>query len=107
MSLSPSKSDQLEETLESTRRSVRKLEIEAYRIRHDLTRLEAEYAYGLANGEIDNRTAPSEQPTWRSDNDHSAARTTCRAESRRVGRTRRPNQMLRYTSQRALPTRRL
>ena len=69
MSLSPSKSDQLEETLESTRRSVRKLEIEAYRIRHDLTRLEAEYAYGLANGEIDNRAPSTEQPGWRSNDD--------------------------------------
>jgi hypothetical protein len=51
MSLNPSDPDRFGESLEQTRRNVRKLEIEAYRIRHDLTRLEAEVALGLTDGE--------------------------------------------------------
>ena len=40
MSSVPSESDPLEATLESTRRSVRQLEMDTYRVRTDLTRLE-------------------------------------------------------------------
>src|SRR3954447_9010912 len=60
MALNSSNPDQLEETLESTRRSVRQLEIEAYRIRHDLTRIEAELVGGLAPAVPDQRRAASE-----------------------------------------------
>jgi hypothetical protein len=55
MSTSPSNSDRLEDTLESTRRSVRQLEIDAYRIRADLTRIEAELD---AEGDRDPATLP-------------------------------------------------
>src|SRR5689334_8903068 len=55
MSPSPSSPERFEETLEQTRRNVRKLEIEAYRIRHDLTRLEAEIALGFWDGETRSR----------------------------------------------------
>lgn len=51
MSLSPSNSDRLEETLESTRRNVRQLEIDAYRIRTDLTRLEVALEDGVGTGD--------------------------------------------------------
>lgn len=52
MSTGPSNSDRLEQTLESTRRSVRQLEIEAHRIRADLTRIEAEVESGVAGADV-------------------------------------------------------
>lgn len=51
MSLRPPTSDELEETLESTRRNVRQLEIDAYRIRTDLTRLEVALESGVVHGD--------------------------------------------------------
>jgi hypothetical protein len=51
MSLDPSNADRLEETLASTREGVRKLEIDTYRLRTNLTRLEAALEDSLANGD--------------------------------------------------------
>src|SRR5436190_1672826 len=52
MSLNPSNSDWLEEALESTRRNVRQLEIDACRIRTDLARIEVANAAGVSNGDV-------------------------------------------------------
>src|SRR6476620_8204944 len=49
MSQESSNSDWLQEALESTRRNVRQLEIDAYRIRTDLARIEVANAAGVAN----------------------------------------------------------
>jgi hypothetical protein len=50
MSHESSNSDWLQEALESTRRNVRQLEIDACRIRTDLARIEVANAAGVANG---------------------------------------------------------
>jgi len=52
MSHESSNSDWLQEALESTRRNVRQLEIDAYRIRTDLARIEVANAAGVANGVV-------------------------------------------------------
>jgi hypothetical protein len=52
MSLRPSDSDRIEKILESTRRDVRQLEIDAARIRTDLAQLEAVNAVGVLDGEV-------------------------------------------------------
>ena len=49
MSLRPSDSDDLEKTLESTRRNVRQLEMDTCRICNDLTRLEVALESGIPN----------------------------------------------------------
>ncbi len=52
MALQPSSPDWIEQTLESTRRNVRQLEIDACRIRTDLARIEVANAAVKVNGEI-------------------------------------------------------
>src|SRR4051794_39032917 len=69
MSRRPSDSDHIEKILESARRDVRQLEIDAARIRTDLAQLEAANAIGVLDGEVapalheDSYEAPAQRET--------------------------------------------
>src|SRR3954463_9578836 len=70
MSRRPSDPDHIEKILESARRDVRQLEIDAARIRTDLAQLEAANAIGVLDGEVapplheDSYEAPAQREAY-------------------------------------------
>ena len=57
MSRNPTDSDSLDETLESAHRTLRRLEVDTYRLRTDLTRLQAAVEDGVAGPAV--KTPPT------------------------------------------------